>query len=333
MQQIARPILSAVAAVALLSGCNSFNKVELGPFSPQSNELALRRLYSEAGPRGCIGGVGATTRILLIPIHGVIASGQSAMQGTTPARIQRTLKLAAQDDTIRAILLKIDSPGGTVSDSDVVFRMIMNFAAKRKLPVYAHIDDLAASGGYYVAMAADHLNVVPTGRVGSIGVIMRSFSASGLLEKLGLKDRSLVSGKNKDTLSPFRELREDERAFLQQQINEMHERFVGIVLKSRGKRVAEGGLRDLADGRVYTAPQALRDHLVDSSEYLDEFLARIKRDRKFSALEVIAFLPEGREYHSLYDVRSESAPTPLETLHRLSGAGLHGFLYLWPGGL
>ena len=332
LSQPVRAILYAALTIVCLGGCNSFNKVELGPFSPPSDELTFRRLYSEGGQASCIGRSGPSTRILLIPIQGVIAQGQRSLRGTSPSQIQRTLKLAARDTSIKAILLKVDSPGGTVSDSDIILRMITRFADKRKLPVYAHIDDLAASGGYYVAMSAAHLNVVPTGRVGSIGVIMQSFSAAGLMEKLGLKDRSIVSGRNKDTLSPFRDLRDDEREFLQHQINEMHDRFVGIVQKSRGGRMDIANLRQLADGRVYTAKEALREHLVDSSEYLDEFLARIKRERKFSPLEVVAFLPEGRRYDSLYDVAQQES-TPAEMLRRLVPVGMRGMLYLWPGGL
>ncbi len=325
--------LAFLGAIVLSLGCNSFNRVELGPLAPASDELAFRRVYTDTETRACIGPAQAAGRILLLPIHGVIAAGERAGRGTSPSTIHRMLRMASRDKSIRAILLKIDSPGGTVTDSDVILAMIREFAEKRKLPVYAHVDDLAASGGYYVAMAATHINVVPTGRVGSIGVILRSFSATGLLDKVGLRDRSIVSGRNKDTLSPFRELRDDERHFLQQQVDEMYARFFGIVLKSRAPRVTEEKLRELADGRVLTAAQAAREKLVDSTESLDEFLKRIKKERGLSSIEVVGFLPEGRRYRNLHDVRTERGGTGAEILRRLTGVDLPAALYLWTGGI
>lgn len=325
-------ILLPILVVTITSSCYSFNQVNLSPFERPSRELRFRQLYTEAEGTSCFGTGKPQQRILLIPIHGVI-SDENEREGTTPSGIYRLLKMAKSDRDIKAILLQIDSPGGTVTASDLIYRMIGEFAKKRKLPVYAHIDSLAASGGYYVGMAADNLNVVPTGRVGSIGVILTSFNAAGLLEKVGVKERSIKSGKNKDTLSPFRELREDEREFLQKQIDEMYGRFFGIVAEGRKGKITTARLRELADGRVLTAAEAVAEKLVDSGDYLDDYLKRIKKKEGFTSIEVISYLPEGNRAANLYEVRAPRILSPTAMLMRLTGADVHGLLYLWRGGL
>ena len=262
-------------------------------------------LYSDSAESSCLGGPTGTKKFLLLPIQGVIGSGRIMKEnGTTPALIKKILEYAKKDKSIKGILLKINSPGGTVTDSDLIYYLIKDFARKKKIPVYSHIESIGASGAYYIAMSSTFINASPTSNVGSIGVIMSSFNVSGLLGKLGLKHRSITSGKNKDTLSPFRDLRPDEKEYLRTQILNAYERFLRIILKSRGKKLSETDLRKIADGKVYNADQARKLKLIDSVQYMEDFITTLKQKSKTKNIKIVTYLPETSQKINLYDISS-----------------------------
>lgn len=190
--------------------------------------------------------------------------------------ILRQVRAARNDPAVRAIVVEVDSPGGALTPSDEIYHELMRFKADdpdRKIIV--HMQDLAASGGYYVAMAGDWLIAEPTAIVGSIGVIMQTLNWKDLSEKIGLRATTVVSGDNKDMLNPFEEVNEAQVALVQQMIDNMYARFVGIVKESRGLREEE--LKTLADGRILTADEALSHKLIDEIGYWEDVVSRTQQ--------------------------------------------------------
>src|SRR5438445_9901908 len=216
----------------------------------------------------------------MMDIYGVISekgsSNRLSESEDLVARIKEELTLAAEDSRIKALLLRINSPGGTVTASDVIYHEISEFKAKQKVPVVAVIMDIGASGGYYVAVAADRIIAHPTSVTGSVGVIMLRVNAEGLLQKIGVEAGAMKSGAKKDIGSPFRPMSEEERAIFQSMINGFQSRFLEVVTKGR-KALPTDQLKLIADGHVLTGPQAVQFGLVDQVGYLDDGIAAAKK--------------------------------------------------------
>ena len=239
--------------------------------------------------------------------------------------ILRQVRAAQSDDAVHAILLEVDSPGGAVTPSDEIYRALNEFKASapnRKIVVF--VRGLAASGGYYVAMAADRIIAEPTAIVGSIGVIMESINIKGLSEKIGITDVTIKSGANKDLLNPFHDVAPEQRALMQKLIDDMYNRFLGIVAKGRGADVET--MRPLADGRVFSAEEALQLKLVDELGYFEKALAATKKLLGEKSLRVIAY-EEPSDFFSLFGASSG----PQQLLHNLDPLRAERFrmLYLW----
>ena len=238
-------------------------------------------------------------KIVMIEIDGAIrdqeetgAFGIGTREGTV-ARVRAELELARQDDEVKALLLRINTPGGTVTASDIVFREIIRFKQERNVPVVAQLMGLATSGGYYVAMSADAIYANPTTLTGSIGVIFVSVNFAGLMQKLGVEDQTIVSGPRKDTGSVLRRMRPEERAQLQGVIEQLSSRFQEVVAQGRPSLSRER-IRELADGRVYTAEEAKQAGLVDAIGYLEDGIAETKRRAGLSEARVVTY-HRGRE--------------------------------------
>lgn len=313
----------------LLNGC-LFNTVHLSltPQSESTQELRETTLYSddEAGPAYSAGGL---KNVLLIPIEGEITGSMESSGGTVyPGRIQRLLHKAS-GDRIQAILLKVNSPGGSASASDTIYRQLRRFSAERHIPVFVHIEGLGASGGYYVSMAGRRINASPVSLVGSIGVIIRTFGVQGLMEKTGVEYRSIQSGKNKDILSPFREMSEEQKQSLHIQVMQNYEMFLKVVRAGR-QNISEERLRKLADGNIYSAEQAKENGLIDSILPLEEYLGVIRTELNASGLRVFAYLPEGRKDYNMYNTMLPADASPGARLMRLTRSGV---FFLWEGGL
>jgi protease IV len=272
-------------------------------------------------------------KVLLIDLAGVLAEEplitlESRPQVPLLARVREELEKAEDDDRVKALVLRINSPGGTVTASDILFHEISRFKLKRKVPVVAAILDVGASGGYYVALAADRILVHPTTVTGSIGVLMINVNSSGLLEKIGVTANYIKSGEHKDMGSPFRALSPEERTLFQQLIDGMYGQFVAVVARER--RIPEPRVRAFADGRIYNAAEALSLGLVDQIGYMEDAIG-LARD--------LARLPEARviTYHRPRQYRatvysSMDTPAPqaatVADLARLVTSGPR-FLYLW----
>ena len=236
----------------------------------------------------------------------------------------RQIRAARQDDEVAGILFEVDSPGGEVTAADEIHRELTLFKesrADRKIVVLVH--DLAASGGYYVSVPADRIVAQPTALVGSIGVILQTLNVHGLGEKLGVTDTTIKSGKNKDLLNPFQPVDPEQIALLQESIDAMYARFVNLVAQGRGLKA--DAVRPLADGRVFTADEALRHKLVDAIGYWDEAFAEMAGLLGTDDLYVVTYQAKKSFLESLL-----GAQPRLPDLRALwSGAGAPRRLYLW----
>jgi len=169
------------------------------------------------------------------------------------------LRAAAKDESVKAVVLRVNSPGGSAAAAQAILEEVRKLADKK--PVVASMGDVAASGGYYIACGADKIVANPGTLTGSIGVILSTLTYTGLMEKVGLGSETRTSGPYKDTGSPWREMREDERKLLQDIVENVYEQFVKDVAEGRG--MTEEEVRKLGDGRVMTGEQARDVDLVD----------------------------------------------------------------------
>ena len=236
----------------------------------------------------------------------------------------RQIRAARQDEDVAGIILEVDSPGGEVTAADEIHRELMLFKESREnRRIVVLIHDLAASGGYYISVPADRIVAQPTALIGSIGVIMQTLNVQGLSEKIGVTDTTIKSGKNKDLLNPFHPVDPEQIALLQESVDAMYDRFVGLVAQGRSLKKSE--VKPLADGRVFTAEEALRHKLVDAIGYWDEAFDETADLLGVSDLYVVTYQVERTFLEQLLGVR---APLPgLRAL--LSAAATPRRLYLW----
>lgn len=210
---------------------------------------------------GSWGGVASGDSIALIHIDGVIAGTGSTLDGyTTPEDILYQLDEALADDNVKAILLRIDSPGGTVAASQEIAWEVA-YATEEK-PVIASIGDVGASGAYMVASQCDEIVALPTSAVGSIGVITEIPNVAGLLDKVGVEFTVLTAGELKDTGSPYRSVTATEVALIQAEVDNAYEEFITIVAEGRG--LSENDVRDMATGWAWSAREGVDLGLVDT---------------------------------------------------------------------
>ena len=312
-----RHALAALVAALTLAGC-SVVSIDLTP---------RVRPLEESTVEGS-----ASDKVLLVDLSGVLAEEPVLTLETRPsvpllARVREELEKAEEDARVRAVVLRINSPGGTVTASDILYHEITRFKARRKIPVVACILDVGASGGYYVALAADRIVVHPTTVTGSIGVLMLTVNASGLLEKIGVSARYVTSGEFKDMGSPFRSLRPEERAIFQSLIDQLYGRFVQLVARSR--KLDEARVRAIADGRVHTATEAVGLGLVDRVGYLEDAIAMARSAAGLTEARVVTY-HRPRQFRATIYSSAETPPPAagLADLARLVFAGPR-FLYLW----
>jgi protease-4 len=281
-----------------------------------------------------------THRVAIIDVNGMILNARKSgllSDGENPVALFREkLERAAEDASVKAVVLRINSPGGGVTASDIMYRDLIAFKAKTQKPVVACFMDVAASGGYYLAMAADQIYAHPTTITGSIGVIMSLYNAEDLCKKLGVASDAIKSGPNKDIGNPTRKLTPEERAIMQGMVDQFYDRFVAVV--AAGRQLPETQVRAIADGRVYSAAQAKEMKLIDEIGYLDDALRRAKELAGIADAKVIAYDRTARDGSTIY---AATPRIPSEISVKLEVPGLNllnhpgaTFLYLWhPGGL
>lgn len=274
----------------------------------------------------------AFDKIAVIDVDGVIMNMHEPRlvgEGEHPvSRLLEQLDMARTDPRVVAVILRINSPGGSVTASELMHDEIEYFKKSGK-PIVAMMMDVAASGGYHIATACDRICANRSTVTGSIGVIMQLFDLTGTMKKIGVKPTAIVSGDNKAAGSPFAELTPEQRALFQAMIDDMYERFIEVVDKGRPNLTAEQ-IRPLADGRVYTAPQALDAGLIDEITTMRELVSNLKKKTGSRRIKLVA-------YHRPYDYRpnyyAESPqPTPEINLIDIDAAlekTTPRFMYLW----
>lgn len=309
----------------LMAGCSVIS-LDLSP--------RIRPLTEETVEGGKTG-----PKILLMDVSGMLSddSTQPILNlGTPPprvpllVRVREELKKAEEDRQVRAVILRINSPGGTVTASDILYRELRSFKERTRLPVIAIMMDVAASGGYYLALAADTIVAHPTTVTGSIGVIMLSVNAEGLMQKIGVAAVTIKSAEHKDMGSPFRTLTPEERAMFQSVIDNLQRQFLAKVIEHR--KLAPETARTLADGRVYTADQALAHQLIDRIGYMSDAVSLAKRAAGVDEARVVVY-HRPRQYRATYYASAEDTSVAgfnaaLSGLASMSASGPR-FLYLW----
>jgi protease-4 len=277
-------------------------------------------------------------KIVLIDISGVLSSkekkGLLALQheASIVARVREELKKAAQDKQVKGLILRINTPGGTVTSSDIIYREIKRFKDEMHVPVVACMMEVATSGGYYVALSADTIVAHPTSVTGSIGVIALKFNAKGLMEKIGIEDETIMAGDKKDLFSPFRPITEEEKVIVKNMLNDFHQRFMNVVAEGR-RGLDREEIKKVADGRVFTAGQALEEKLIDEIGYLDDVIAVVKKKADIADAKVIMY---HRPYSYKNNIYSRMMTSDLTTINLLNidlqwlldDTGLR-FMYLW----
>lgn len=217
--------------------------------------------------------------IAMLPVEGILDTGESEstllVEITGSRTVAQLLRRASRDPRVKALVVYIDSPGGSAAAAQEIFRAIRRFKERTGRPVVAAMGDVAASGGFYVACAADKIYALPSTLTGSIGVIWQSVNVERLLTNLGIKPETLKAGRFKDTGSFFRGMTPQERELLQRMLNDVHEQFIADVAKGRNLPVEK--VRAVADGRVFTGRQAKALGLVDELGSLDDALSDARR--------------------------------------------------------
>jgi len=245
-------------------------------------------------------------KVLLIDVSGIIASteGAASLGGRKPpgllARVREELDRARLDRRLKAVVLRINSPGGGVTASDMLYHELVQFKRDTGVKLIAHIMDTGASGAYYAAVAADKILAQPTSVTGSIGVIMLHVDATGLMQKIGLQTLEISSGERKGMGSPFRAMSPEERKIFQGVIDSIYARFIGTV--SEGRNMPRETVLKFADGRIFTSQEAKDGGLIDGIGYLDDALETAKKEAGLPRARVVTYFRPGDYRPNIYSL-------------------------------
>ena len=314
--------IAVIALIVLLNGCANLEIPLLQPLG----ELRERTIEGEG-----------SAKLLLMDITGFISekerSGALRERPSMVAEVKEALRKAEKDRDVAGVILRINSPGGTVTASDIILHELLAFKARRKVPIYACIMGIGTSGGYYIATAADEISAHPTAITGSIGVIVMRFNVEGLMGKIGVSEKTVKSGDKKDLFSPFRPATPEEEKIMQDIINSLHKRFVDIVLARPGAPLTRPEVEKLADGRIYTADQAAAARLIDRIGYLDDTVAAMKKKLNLKEARVVAYFRPGSYRGTIYSGSSPETPAMFNLINiNADGVDLltgTQFMYLW----
>lgn len=303
-------LLAALGVAGVLSGC-TFLKVSLTPEMQPLEEQVL----SGAG----------RDKVLVLDLSGMITSERSTSSlsgaseiGMVP-RLREELDRARRDRSVKAAVLRINSPGGGVTASDVLYHEIKKFRQETGIPVIAHFMDAGASGAYYAALAADWITAQPTSVTGSIGVIMWRIDATGLMQKVGIQAVEIVSGERKGMGSPFRTVTTEERAVFKNVVDSIYERFVALIIKER--KLPRERVLQLADGRIFTSADAKKEGLIDEVGYLEDAIEAAKKQAHLVQAQVVTYSRPGEYKDNIYSRFSLD-------LGRMMDPGVQ-FMYIW----
>ncbi len=231
-------------------------------------------------------------KIVILDVNGVIQdTGETGSflqsAGYNHQDFMKKLNYIQDDDSVKGIIIKVNSPGGGVVESAEIHDKLAEIQKKSKKPVYISMGSMAASGGYYISTAAKKIYASPETMTGSLGVIMEGINYEGLADKYGVDFVTIKSGKHKDIMSPTRKMTEEERQILQSMINNSYEGFVKVI--SEGRNISIDQVKKIADGRVYDGRQAKDLQLIDGFGYLDDVVKQMKKQEKLTGAQVVRY--------------------------------------------
>jgi len=324
-------LVFALAISACLAGCGK----NVGwVVKPVPIDEALQETVIASDP-----GLFVADKIVLIDVDGLLFNqrrGGLFGQAENPVSLlAEKLDKAQADPNVKAVVLRINSPGGAVTASDIMYTRVKRFSHAKQVPVVAVIEDVGASGGYYIACAADKIIAHPTSVTGSIGTIVQTVSFAGTMQWLRIEAKAVTSGPRKDMASPFKPLDPKDLAILQQMVDEYYQRFLDVVAASRSELDAEK-IKALADGRVYTGRQAKEEGLVDDLGGVEDAIAAAKQAAGTGRVKVVMYHRPMGYRANVYSV-APTAPTHGDinlvslSADQLLSAAQPQFLYLWTG--
>ena len=315
------PLIILIIAALAIAGCAFINI----PLTREEGPL-VERVVEGTGKK----------KVLLVDVSGLITDREKrrGLAGRRPpmtARIREELLQAKADPLVAGVILRINTPGGTVAASDTIYHEVMEFRKRSGKPVYASITGMGTSGGYYVACAADKVHAHPTAVTGSIGVIAVQMNFEGLMAKLGIEDKTYKTGRLKALMSPFRGATPEEKKIIQSLLEGFHERFVDVVSAARKDRLNREQVAALADGRPYSSPDASSQGLIDAVSYLPETIEGMKQDLGLTEARVIRYLRPGAYGGSIYSIKDSNVTVLSLEDAFISGMEGPAFMYVWPG--
>ncbi|MDO8443208.1 MAG: signal peptide peptidase SppA [bacterium] len=258
--------------------------------------------------------------IALVEISGVISeAGRTNMVED----VKLMLQTAREDSRVKAIILKVESPGGGVNASNLIWNEVMKFKKSGK-PMVAFFNGIAASGGYYVSVPADKIIATPETWTGSIGVIMQMPNYSGLLKKIGVKYTTIKSGARKDMLSPYKPADKEDANIAQSLVDGAFDRFVQKV--ADGRNMDEVKVRILADGRIYDSEQALNNGLIDQIGYIEDSFETAKDLAKIKTASLVQYKKKTDVFGDFFAAFSSK---PLIDIGQRISTLPPGLYYLW----
>jgi protease IV len=254
------------------------------------------QVSSQPNPTNVISGYG-DDRIALINVSGIIMDsdapgglGGLSEEISSEKRFRKVLQEVERDPQVKSLIIKVNSPGGSAAASEQMYQDILDYKKTTKNKVLVYYSDIAASGGYYISMAADQIIANPQAITGSIGVIIEYLNLGDLAQKYGVQPVVYKSGAHKDIISQFRNPTEEERQIMQGLISDSYDNFVLAVAK--GRNLPESEVLRLADGRVYSAKQAKEEKLIDG---LGSFEDAVSRTRELAGLKQATVVEYGQQ--------------------------------------
>jgi len=321
-------IVAWFGLVAGLAGCAGMRFVI--DAVPAADDLTETEVMADKGAGGGskVAQIDVTGLIIDAEKPGLLAPGENPM-----ARFVESLRRAEADSGVKAVVIRINSPGGTVTASDVMYREVQHFKQRTGKPVVIAMADVAASGGYYLACAGDEIVAMPTTVTGSIGVIMQTVNISEGLSKIGVRAEAITSGPNKAIGSPFEPMPKEHRELLQNLVNEFYGNFKSVVTSSR-RSLSPSDLDWITDGRVVTGKRAAEVGLVDRVGDLQVAFEAAKERAGLKSARLVKYHRPLEHIGSAYAADKAPAPTAQMNLLQLNiNAGAlatpTNFYYLW----
>jgi protease-4 len=309
-------------------------------FSACSPHIHLDFLGTDRIREVVLGESKAKEKILVIDLNGPIGidpnPGILKREGNLLSTIYYRLQKASQDPYVKGIILRLDTPGGEGTASDIIYNEILRFKKKTGIPVLALMMGVAASGGYYVACGCDFIMAHPTTITGSIGVIAILPGIKEMLNKIGIEVNVIKSGKMKDAGGPWKDLNQEERDYYQDMVDELYHDFLQVVHRSRKDLLTMEEIKKIADGRVFHAKKALELKLIDAVGYFDDALKKILSLASIRDANVIAYTYHPAKKTNIYaNEINRDKPLSLEIkpFENLLPSLKTGIYYIWLPGM